>query len=66
MVEGSDVTTNESALTGESDDRSKGSDDPFLLSGSTLSTGYCHMLITAGRSIYLSIYLSLTFIISII
>lgn len=48
MVEGSDITANESALTGESDDKLKDSLDPFLLSGSTLSTGYCRMLVTAG------------------
>jgi len=48
LVEGSDVSCNESALTGESDDLRKSSDaDLFLLSGSSVATGYAHMLVTA-------------------
>jgi Ca2+-transporting ATPase len=54
LIDGSDVTCNESALTGESDDRKKffrptpeGEFDPFMLSGSSLSTGYAHVLVTA-------------------
>lgn len=50
LVEGSDVTCNESALTGESDDRKKenvAGGDVFLLSGTNLSTGYAHMLVVA-------------------
>lgn len=57
MVDGSDVSCNESALTGENDDKTKtnilqtSSDDPFLLSGTTLSSGFCIMLVTAiGKS----------------
>jgi P-type Ca2+ transporter type 2C len=50
IIEGSDVSCDESALTGESDTRPKdryGEGDPFLLSGSTLASGYCTMLICA-------------------
>jgi P-type E1-E2 ATPase len=50
LVDGSDVTCDESSLTGESDDKKKttaDSGDIFLLSGTSLSTGYAHMLITA-------------------
>jgi len=48
LIEGSDVTCNESALTGESEDKIKSLDeDMFLLSGSTLSTGFCKMLVTS-------------------
>lgn len=50
LVTGSDVTVNESALTGESDDKKKSHDeegDVFLLSGTALSTGYATMLVTA-------------------
>jgi len=54
LVEGSDVTCNESALTGESDDKKKtfrpssdGESDPFMLSGSSLATGYALVLVTA-------------------
>eukprot|EP01035_Chromulina_nebulosa_P019011 gene19011-24830_t len=48
LIEGSDVTCNESALTGESEDKIKEPDeDIFLLSGSTLSTGFCKMLVTS-------------------
>eukprot|EP01038_Epipyxis_sp_PR26KG_P004934 gene4934-6902_t len=48
LIDGSDVSCNESALTGESDDKKKKlDDDVFFISGSTLSTGYCHMLVTA-------------------
>lgn len=50
IIEGSDVSCDESALTGESDTRPKeryGEGDPFLLSGSTLSSGYCTMLVCA-------------------
>uniref|UniRef100_A0A7S3HU65 Calcium-transporting ATPase n=1 Tax=Spumella elongata TaxID=89044 RepID=A0A7S3HU65_9STRA len=55
LVDGSDVTCNESALTGESDDKKKSfkpsSDgeegDIFMLSGSSLATGYAHVLVTA-------------------
>lgn len=48
IVDGSDVSCDESALTGESDNRPKErgeQGDPFLLSGSTLSSGYCTMLV---------------------
>ena len=42
MVDGSDVTCNESALTGESDDKKKDKNkDVFFISGATVSTGYC-------------------------
>eukprot|EP00596_Hydrurales_sp_CCMP1899_P000185 CAMPEP_0119037592 /NCGR_PEP_ID=MMETSP1177-20130426/6038_1 /TAXON_ID=2985 /ORGANISM="Ochromonas sp, Strain CCMP1899" /LENGTH=1002 /DNA_ID=CAMNT_0006999077 /DNA_START=43 /DNA_END=3048 /DNA_ORIENTATION=- len=50
LVDGSDVTCNESALTGESDDKEKGmgaGSDMFMLSGANISTGYCRMLATA-------------------
>ena len=45
MVSGSDVSVNESSLTGESDDAKKdGPSNPgadhFMLSGTSLSTGY--------------------------
>jgi P-type Ca2+ transporter type 2C len=50
MILGSDVICDESALTGESEGRHKEhweAGDPFLLSGSTLSSGYCEMVVTA-------------------
>lgn len=53
LISGSDITCDESALTGESDDKVKSTlpasegGDIFLLSGSTLSTGYGRMLVTA-------------------
>lgn len=50
LVDGSDVTCDESSLTGESDDKKKSNNDSgdvFLLSGTSLSTGYAHMLVTA-------------------
>ena len=55
LVDGSDVTCNESALTGESEDKKKslklasegGEGDVFMLSGSSLATGYAHVLVTA-------------------
>ena len=57
LVDGSDVTCNESALTGESEDKKKSfrptesgqeeKNDPFMLSGSSLATGYAHVLVTA-------------------
>lgn len=53
LVDGSDVTVNESSLTGESDDKKKGGSgggeecDVFLLSGTTLSTGFAKQLVTA-------------------
>jgi calcium-translocating P-type ATPase len=53
LVKGSDVTVNESSLTGESDDRKKSTNpavdggDLFMMSGTDLSTGYAHVLITA-------------------
>jgi calcium-translocating P-type ATPase len=52
LIEGSDVTCNESSLTGEPDDIKKGnnpaeSDDLFLLSGTSVSTGFALMLVTA-------------------
>jgi P-type Ca2+ transporter type 2C len=53
MTLGSDVVCDESALTGESEGRHKEdweAGDPFLLSGSTLSSGYCEMLVTAVGS----------------
>mmetsp|Transcript_5216 Transcript_5216/g.8033 ORF Transcript_5216/g.8033 Transcript_5216/m.8033 type:complete len:1046 (-) Transcript_5216:76-3213(-) len=50
LIDGSDVSCDESALTGESDARCKEREavgDPFLVSGSTLLTGCCTMLVTA-------------------
>lgn len=53
LVDGSDVSANESALTGESDDKIKSikpiadGGDMFLLSGSNLATGYALVLVTA-------------------
>lgn len=53
MIEGSDVCCNESSLTGETDDKPKGvpgnedSEDSFLYSGTTLSSGVCVMVICA-------------------
>mmetsp|Transcript_14213 Transcript_14213/g.23654 ORF Transcript_14213/g.23654 Transcript_14213/m.23654 type:complete len:1068 (-) Transcript_14213:64-3267(-) len=53
LVDGSDVTCNESALTGESDDKKKAiassqdGGDMFMLSGSSLATGYAHVLVVA-------------------
>ena len=53
LVDGSDVACNESALTGEPDEKAKTTKsildggDPFLLSGSTVSSGYGRMLVTA-------------------
>ncbi len=48
LIDGSDVTCNESSLTGESDDKKKSPQgDVFLLSGTSLSTGYAHMLVTS-------------------
>jgi calcium-translocating P-type ATPase len=49
LVLGNDITCNESAITGESDDLKKNSHDGdvFLLSGATISSGYGHMLVTA-------------------
>lgn len=53
LISGSDVSTNESALTGEPEDVRKSSlpvaqgGDPFLISGSTLSSGTCTGLVIA-------------------
>lgn len=48
LVDGSDVTCNESALTGESDDKKKSPEkDIFMISGATLSTGFAKVLATA-------------------
>jgi magnesium-transporting ATPase (P-type) len=48
LVDGSDVTCNESALTGESDDKKKGpGGDVFMLSGAAVSTGFARVLATA-------------------
>lgn len=53
LLQGSDVVCNESALTGESEDKvksTKPSDeggDRFLLSGTSLGTGYGKMLVVA-------------------
>lgn len=53
LIDGSDLSANESALTGESDDKNKSRNpvdqggDMFMLSGSSISTGYCVMLVTA-------------------
>ncbi len=52
-MDGNDVTCNESALTGESDEKKKfikpvvEGGDIFLISGSTITSGYCRMLVTA-------------------
>jgi P-type E1-E2 ATPase len=54
VIKGSDVVCNESALTGESDEKVKlpvtlcqNGGDPFLLSGTNLSSGNCTMLVCA-------------------
>lgn len=53
LVKGSDVSVNESSLTGESDDCKKSTNpsveggDIFMLSGTDLSTGYAHVCLTA-------------------
>lgn len=55
VIRGADVVCNESALTGESDEKSKrpvslcsgDGGDPFLLSGTNLSSGNCTMLVCA-------------------
>ena len=54
IINGADVSCNESALTGESDDKVKtpfalceDGGDPFLLSGTNLSSGNCTMLVCA-------------------
>ena len=57
VIKGSDVVCNESALTGESEEKVKvplsqcgqgdESGDPFLLSGTNLSSGSCTMLVCA-------------------
>lgn len=53
LIKGSDVTVNESSLTGESDDRKKSVDpareggDRFMMSGTDLSTGYANIVVTA-------------------
>jgi len=53
FIDGSDVSCNESALTGEPDDVKKNNKlsssngDMFLLSGTTLSSGYVRILLTA-------------------
>lgn len=47
-ISGNDFSTEESAVTGESDDKKKSCDtDPFLLSGSTAASGNCLMLVIA-------------------
>jgi P-type E1-E2 ATPase len=53
LIAGSDVVCNESALTGESEDKRKCNKpfseggDMFLISGATISSGCCTMLVTA-------------------
>jgi len=48
FVEGTDVKTSEASLTGETNDQPKSvMVDPFLLSGTTMSSGDCSMLVTA-------------------
>lgn len=50
MFKGSDVRSDESALTGEAEEQEKSNEDggdPFLLSGSHISTGYGFMVVTA-------------------
>ena len=48
FIEGNDVKTSETALTGESNEQPKSvMVDPFLLSGTTMSSGECTMLVTA-------------------
>lgn len=53
VIDGSDISCNESSLTGEPDDLKKctietdANGDVFLLSGTTVSTGYVHMLCCA-------------------
>ena len=47
-INGNSVKTDESAITGESDNLSKNSTtDPFLLSGTALAAGTCNMIVTA-------------------
>lgn len=50
LIEGDDVTVNESSLTGEAEDVRKGgdkADDVFLLSGCTLTSGRATMMVVA-------------------
>ncbi|RHY33037.1 hypothetical protein DYB32_001924 [Aphanomyces invadans] len=48
FLRGQDVKCNESSLTGEPDEVTKGhSKDPFLLSGCLLASGRCEVIITA-------------------
>ncbi len=48
LIQGDDVTSNESSLTGESDEvRKEKATDPFFLSGCTLTSGNCSMLVMA-------------------
>ncbi len=48
FIEGNDVKTSEAALTGETNDQPKSvMVDPFLLSGTTMSSGECTYLVTA-------------------
>ncbi len=48
LIQGDDVTVNESSLTGESEEvRKEMVTDPFLLSGSTMTEGNCSMLVIA-------------------
>lgn len=53
LVDGSDVVCNESALTGEPDDKAKTTKnfldggDPFMLSGASISSGFGRMIVCA-------------------
>eukprot|EP00753_Platysulcus_tardus_P006997 PLAT14760.1.p2 GENE.PLAT14760.1~~PLAT14760.1.p2 ORF type:complete len:1060 (-),score=639.07 PLAT14760.1:215-3394(-) len=51
LLRGTDVASNESSLTGEPEDKKKTAErDPFLLSGCTLNTGSCRMIVIAVGS----------------
>jgi P-type E1-E2 ATPase len=48
FINGSSVKTDESAITGESNNVAKDAvNDPFILSGTSLAAGTCNMIVTA-------------------
>jgi calcium-translocating P-type ATPase len=47
IIDNTTVKVNESALTGESDEKSKNIKDPFMAAGTELVDGSCSMLVTA-------------------